>query len=334
MLKVVVVGTGVMGCLHLNTWSHQSGVKIVGIIGRNNEKRDELAETYACGSLETLQELLNVDVDVIDICLPTYLHEESIKEASKYCKHIICEKPLALNVDSCRSIIDVCKEQKIQLFVGQVLRFFPEYVDAWRKVKEGAIGEPGVVRLSRGAPFPRGKDAWYGDQSKSGGVILDLGIHDFDWLRWTFGEVERVMARKKVIIRENHPIEYALVMLRMTNGTIAHVELSWSKLEFEASFELAGKKGMISYNSNESKPIQMQLLEEEKELLPLIVPTSILERSPLDRQLAHFKECIEKGEEPIVSYNDALKSVEIAEAAITSVRLGKPVFLKQSEVLK
>ncbi|MBO1514851.1 Gfo/Idh/MocA family protein [Metabacillus bambusae] len=328
-MKIGVVGTGTMGKLHLNAWSNMKAVTISGILGRDKRLVDQLAEKYKSNTYMEYEELLKTDIDVIDICLPTYLHKEFVSKAAQHGKHIICEKPLALNLDECREILEICHTWGVQLFVGHTLRFSPEYKHAHDQVKRGVIGEPGVVRLSRGGPYPLGRDSWYQDEGKSGGVILDLGIHEFDWVRWTFGEVERVMAKQVKRKGENgNSIEYALVTLRMLSGTIAHMELSWAKETFESSFEIAGNKGMLTHSDRESYPITLKIKnEEEQNNGGVALPKSIGTKSPLQLQLEHFTKCLENAEKPIISAEDAMKAVEIAVAAIESVKSGQPVSL-------
>lgn len=318
-----------MGKLHLDTWSKMNTVNNVGILGRDKEAVDQLSETYKCSSFTDFDELLNTDVDVIDICLPTYLHKEYVKKAAQKGKHIICEKPLALDQNECNEVLEICQKCNVQLFVGHTLRFFPEYKQAHDQIARGLIGKPGVVRLSRGGPYPQGRNSWYHDEVKSGGILLDLGIHDFDWVRWTFGEVERVFA-KQVHRKgqDGNPIEYALVTFRMQSGTIVHLELSWAKKEFESSYEIAGSKGMTVHNHQESKPIKLNLVNDGvQNSVDVAVPETIAAKTPLQLQLEHFINCLENDEQPLVSAEDAMKAVEIAVAAIESVKSGQPVSL-------
>ncbi|KKI89034.1 hypothetical protein WQ54_27785 [Bacillus sp. SA1-12] len=326
MLKVAVIGIGKMGQRHLEKWSQIGGCKIVGIVGRNPDKVTDLGLTYNAQPFTSLEDLVNaVEVDVVDICLPTHLHFEFIKQAAEAKKQIICEKPLALNAVEAKAIIEICEKQNVQLFVGQTLRFSSEYAQAHQQVKRGAIGKPGVIRLSRGTAYPNGSDSWYTDANKSGGILLDLGIHDFDWLIWTFGDVKKVFAKHiKKQVNSGRVLDYALVTLRMKDGAIAHVELSWAKNALEASFELAGDKGMIISNQDRS-PIKVTLKDEFNETGALV--NNPIGESPILQQLRHFKECITDGKTPLVTPEDALKAIEVAEAAIRSASTGQPVNL-------
>ncbi|MBS4197412.1 Gfo/Idh/MocA family protein [Lederbergia citri] len=318
-MKVAVVGSGKLGQRHLASWTKIEGIEIVGVIARNQERLNKVTSGYATKAFNSIEELVaNTDVDVIDICTPTHTHAALVMEAANHKKHVICEKPLALTSEEAEDIIKVCAENNVQLLVGQTLRFFPEYANARVQVKNGAIGNPGVMRLSRGVPHPA-KDSWYTDESKSGGLFMDLGVHDLDWVLWTFGDVERVMAKRV----KRSGLEYGFINLKMTDGTIVHVELSWAETKFKASFELTGDKGMITYNHDDSNPLAVQFRSDENVQLP----RNILEKDPYQRQLEHFVKCISGEAQPIITAVDALKVTKVVEAAIKSANEGQPVTL-------
>ncbi|MCR2823465.1 Gfo/Idh/MocA family protein [Lederbergia panacisoli] len=322
-MKIAVIGSGKLGQRHLDAWSKIEGIEIVGVIARNQDRLNEVASKYGTKAFSSIEELVaNTDVDVIDICTPTHTHAALVVEAANHKKHVICEKPLALNSVEAEDIIKVCEENKVQLHVGHTLRFFPEYVEAKNQVKNGAIGNPGVIRMSRGVPHPTA-DSWYTDESKSGGLFMDLGVHDLDWLLWTFGDAERVMAKRVKRSGEDGNLEYGFINLKLADGTIAHVELSWAETKFKASFELTGDKGMITYNYDDSNPLAVQFRSEEH----VQIPRNILEKDPYQRQLEHFVKCLSGEEQPIITAADALKVIKVAEAAIQSAQEGQPVTL-------
>lgn len=328
MLKVAVVGLGKMGQRHLEKWLQMDDCKVVGLVSSDQDKLAKLGKE-GTNTFSTLEALLkDTEADVVDICLPTYLHYESIKKTAESGRHIICEKPLAMNEKEATSIIAVCEENNVQLYVGQTLRFSPEYMNAHQQVKAGAIGKPGVVRLARGTAYPGGKNAWYADPAKSGGVILDLGIHDIDWLLWTFGDVERVTAKHiKRSSKDGKQIEYALLILRLQDGTLAHIELSWAKEKTEASFELCGDQGMIENDSETSQPVKVTSKETLAD--PHTVLFNEFEASSVFKQLCHFRDCLLKGATPAITLAEVLKAIKVADAASQSVITGQPVYLNE-----
>jgi predicted dehydrogenase len=157
----------------------------------------------------------------------------------------------------------------------------------------------------------------------SGGVLLDLVIHDFDFLRWTLGEVERVYARG-VLGREYNRLDYALVTLRFTGGAIAHVEGQWGYPgSFNYSVEVAGSRALATADSTDSPAVQ--LLGGEVSVGES--PDVLTGKSPFQTELEHFIHCIATGEEPVVEPTDAYEALRIGLAATESVMTGKPVTL-------
>ncbi len=204
-------------------------------------------------------------IDIVDVCVPTFLHKSYVMKAADAGKHVICEKPLARSLEDAREMLDYCREKDVRLFVGHVLRFFPEYREAKALVDQGAIGDVAVVRTTRGGGFPMAWNNWYADFQNSGGLVLDMIIHDFDFLRWCFGEVERVYA-KSLFGRGHYGMDYALVTLRFASGVIAHVEGTWAHESFSMKFELAGKSGIIDYDSASDQPLVSVSREKKRRL--------------------------------------------------------------------
>src|SRR5699024_7302946 len=125
------------------------------------------------------------------------------------------------------------------------------------------------------------------DEEQSGGLFFDLGIHEYEWIQSTFGDVKRVMAKSTTHTGENGSrLQYGFVTLRLENGAIVNLELSWAEKAFRASFELTGNKGMITYDHEESNPIQLTTDVEDVQL-----PKSMLGVNPFERQLSHFVDC-------------------------------------------
>lgn len=331
MPKVALIGLGTMGRLHAEAWSRMPEVQFVALSGQHPEKTERLAAQYGVQAFYGIDALLaEADFDVLDICLPSYLHHEYVLKAANAGKHVICEKPLALRTEAAKEMLAVCQARGVRLFVGHDLRFCPEYERARELVKSGALGQVAVVRMSRTTAFPRGWDDWFADETRSGGLLLDLLIHDFDWLRWTFGEVRRVTARRSSRAAEAGPLEYALATLRFEDGMIALVEGSWAHTEFNSSFEIAGTNGMLAENMASSTPLALRLHPDRKQPESgVIVPELVVGRSPLEKELAHFVRCLTTGSEPLVTAFDGYKAVEIAEAAIASARTGETITLAQ-----
>ncbi len=137
--------------------------------------------------------LAEVEFDMADICLPTYLHKDYAIRMLKAGKHVLSEKPMALCSADCEEMVKVAKEENKRLMIGQCLRFEPSYVYLKKCIDEGTFGKLKTLSMERlsGAPI-WGFENWFGDAGKSGGAILDLHIHDIDMARFLLGEPEAV----------------------------------------------------------------------------------------------------------------------------------------------
>src|SRR5918993_755791 len=314
-MQVGLVGAGFMGGVHLNAYAGIPEVEVVGVAG---------AKIVGARPYASYEELVAAeDVEVVDICLPTAFHRDLAVRAAGEGRHVIVEKPIARTIEDAQEILDSFSGDGPRLFVGHVVRFFPEYVGIKQKIDAGDLGTIGVVRTSRRSPFLTGWNDWYADWRVSGGVLLDLVIHDFDFLRWALGEVERVYARG-ILGREYNRLDYVLVTLHFENGAIAHVEGHWGYPgPFNYSIEVAGSCALITVDSTEPAPLE--LIGETATRGE--VPDLASGKSPYAKELEHFIHCIATGEEPIVQSQDACEALRIGLAATESVLREEPVTL-------
>lgn len=330
-MNVLVLGAGTMGSVHAQAYAAMPDVQLLGIVDADLARANALASqlnTRAFASFEAV--LADEHVEVVDICLPTNLHKAYILQAAEAKIHVISEKPITLSLADARECIDACEAAGVRFFVGQVVRFFPEYRQMLELVQEGSLGEIGTVRALRGGAYPRGWNNWYADSAQSGSLLVDLMIHDFDFLRWCFGEVERVYT-KTLTGRDIPGIDYALVSLRFRNGVIAHVEGTWAEPSgFSTELEICGSQGMVHHKSGESVAVQLQQRATTNDSTGVAVPASPLQQSPYFRELEHFLACIRDNTEALVVPEDALKALEISLAALASAQLGDAVTLSGS----
>ncbi|WP_042462015.1 Gfo/Idh/MocA family protein [Neobacillus dielmonensis] len=329
MQEILLIGAGTMGMEHAASYYSMEDVHLAGIVDLRKEQAEQIIGQHDTKLFQTLDEAVNTleHIDVIDICVPTYLHKEYVMKAADYGIHVICEKPLAYTLEDAREMIDYCEAKQVKLFVGHVVRFFPQYAKVHELIANETIGEIGVVRTRRGGEFPAGWSDWYADHTKSGGVILDLMIHDFDYLRWNFGEVDRVFA-KGLAERNIEHLDYALVTLVFQSGVIAHVEGTWAHQTFSTQFEFAGKTGIIEYDSLKEEPVLLSMKQSKaKSSGGVAVPQSPLKKTPYTIELEHFLTCLKTNATPIVSAEDAYKAMEISVAALQSLKTGLPVSL-------
>ncbi len=314
-----------MGQTHAHSWT-QLGVEIGGIVSAEYDNASAFATQYGSQAFTSLAAML-AHIDIVDICTPTHLHHAMVLEAAAAKKHIICEKPLARTVAEAEEMISFCHAQGVKLLVAQVVRYFPEYAAAHAQVTKGVIGEPAIIRLSRGGFRP--KPAWFHDQTQSGGLMLDMMIHDFDFARWIAGDVVRVFAKKISSSHPNAPVDHALAILTHQSGAISHVEGSWAypPTLFRTRCEIAGSDGLIEHDSEKARAIISYRHNDISAENAVPLPSNPLLEDPYTTQLRAFYAHIVDDAPLLVTAEDGKKALAIALAALNSAESGQVVTL-------
>jgi UDP-N-acetylglucosamine 3-dehydrogenase len=326
--RVALIGAGTMGGVHATQWSTIREADVVGVLDPRGEASRALGPHYS--DWESL--LSQAKPDIVDICVPTPFHREYVERAAAAGMAIFVEKPLARTMADCDAIVELVTRTGVPFMAGHVLRYFPEYLSTKRLVDDGAVGTPAAVRTSRMAGFPhQGIDDWYADPVKSGGVVLDMIIHDFDWLLWTFGPVSRVFAcglygNAKYV----GELDYALVTLRFASGALGHVTGSWAHPGgFRTTLEVAGDGGLIEHDSARTAPLTASLRSNEGGAGGVAVPESpmAMGEDPYFLEIQAFVKALDAGEQPPVTVHDARNAARVALAALESIETGKVVSL-------
>ncbi len=327
-MRVGIVGAGTMGTVHAAAWV-TTGADLVGVVAKNRASAQPLAEALGVTAYEDYQDLL-ATVDIVDVCAPSDLHKELVLQAAEAGKHVVCEKPIALTVEDGEAMIEACEQAGVRLFVGMVVRFFPQYLAAQRVVAADKIGDLGVMRLKRVSYQPIGDEGWFADEARSGGLLLDIMIHDLDYARWLGGEVKRVYARSIRAGEADAAGDYALVTLRFASGAMALVEGGWAYPPgvFRTSFDIAGSTGVLEWRSDDSEPVKTFLKDSEDHVARVGVPTSAVADDPFALELQHAYHGIVHDEPFSVTARDALEAVRIAQAARSSLAIGGAVTLE------
>ena len=172
-----------MARTHTTGWQ-AAGAEIVGVYSLDAEGAVALAEDYGTTVLSSTDALINA-VDVVSVCTPTPLHHRHVLQAAAAGKAIVCEKPLARTTAQAAEMVAACEQAGVPLLVGHVVRFFPEYAAAHAIVQRGEIGRVAVSRFTRASfkPHANNPASWFHDTAQSGGVLMDLMIHDYDMAR-------------------------------------------------------------------------------------------------------------------------------------------------------
>ena len=321
-MNVAILGCGGMGRLHAQMASN-CGLRITVCADKVAAAATALAKDFDAKAMN--DPMAAVKANIVVITTPTPTHKNLVKAAAAAGKHIFCEKPFGRTVAECKQSIAAAEKAGVKLFVGHVVRYFQEFEEMRRQMESGAIGKPGWIKMFRGGIFPGTPGSWFRDYAQSGGVTLDSMIHDLDWLRYAFGEPERLFCQA---LRRKEPVQldYSQVTLRMENGMIATVIGTWAHpTGFRVKVEICGESGMIEFDSNEA-PFSAQAREAAAGP-SMIVPSNPVSVSPYQLEWEDFLGWIRGESMPRVCPEDGLRAVMMAEAALKSARLRQPVNL-------
>ena len=336
MLRIGIIGLGFMAATHLKAYRQVKGVQIAGLcnpsgkhldgdftnvagnVGNNEPFKMEMAGVTAT---KDFAELLKCDVDAIDICAPTHTHHELAIAALRAGKHVICEKPMARNSTLAREMIRVSQETGKNLMPAMCLRFWP----GWRWLKEtidaGTYGKVYSARFRRLAEPPAWGQHNFLNAERSGGALLDLHIHDTDFVNYCFGVPQSVFSTgyKKI----SNAIDHVVTQYQVKSGAIVHAEGSWAMAKgwgFNMSYTVNFEKATADYDiARTADPLR--LYEEGKpiQVMPCDGPDGYT------HELQYFAELVSGKIKPsIVTSNDGLAALNVCEAEERSIVSGKP----------
>ncbi len=246
MLKVGLIGCGFMGTMHANCYKNIEGVEIKAFADIRPECAQKLAEGTSAKIYADGKDLIdNADVDIIDICLPTYLHSEYAILAMDKVKYVFVEKPVALTKEQGEQMLEKANKTGCCVQVGQVIRFWDEYVELSKIVKSGMYGKVINANFRRISPIPTwGWQDWLLKYELSGGAAQDLHIHDMDYVLSLFGKPNDIKSVKNKIGGEASYINSLLSY----DDFVVGVEGTWGlpgTHPFEATFRVVFEKGVV-----------------------------------------------------------------------------------------
>ena len=209
-VKIGIAGLGFMGVTHLDAFSKILDIEVAAIsaessrslsgdlsqVGGNIERPKTAYDLSGARKYADWRELAkDPQVDIVDVCLPTDLHAPLSIAALEAGKHVLCEKPMALTTADCERMIEAAEKHGRVLMIGQVLRFFPAYCYLEEIVRSRRYGDIQSATFVRRCGVPDWS-RWLPDESRSGGAVIDLLIHDIDQALWLFGMPDRVAAKR------------------------------------------------------------------------------------------------------------------------------------------
>lgn len=329
-VRVGILGLGCMGNCHMGAYEKVKGARVEAVCDIDDKKRAGDIGVFGKRDLsgvrlyaEAKDLLGDAGLDVIDICLPTYLHAEFTCAALAAGKHVICEKPMARTSAECKKMVQAAKRSGKELFLAHCIRFWPQYVKAREIVLSGQHGSVLSARFCRISPKPTWSwKNWLHVSKWSGQAALDLHIHDVDFVQYLFGKPKAVRSAGMGLTAGgfDHIVttyDYGKDKLIMAEGAWEYAptfpfSMTFSIMMEDATLDMARDLSLTLYPAK-GKPR----------------PIRVLKGDGYGHELQHFADCIAQGRaSEIVTPESATRSVQLAEAEIASAKSGKAVVVR------
>ncbi|WP_409304091.1 Gfo/Idh/MocA family protein [Peribacillus sp. SCS-155] len=330
MKNVGLVGLGFIGKTHLAAYNHIENARVKVICTKNKVTDEQTTGQCQASFVTEYDDLLrDQEIDIIDICLPTHLHEQYIIKAANAGKHIICEKPLTLTLDSASRIMAAVKRNNVHLFVAHVLRFWPEYKTIKSYSQSDKLKNIEIVHAKRLGQVPAWS-SWFQYPEKSGGALYDLHLHDIDFVYYLLGEVNSVYA----VGNKNRygAWDHVMTTLSFKNGGKAFVEASQrmpAGFPFTMSFRAQTSRSTLDFhvaagenieNINESNKYFVYCSYQDK----AHIETD--DSDPFQNELSYFVNCVENNQDnDVIPLMDVLYTLKVLQAIEVSLKTGDKV---------
>jgi inositol 2-dehydrogenase len=334
-IHVGVIGLGRLGSLYAGYFAHRlPKARLVAVSDLNAEAaREQAAELGVARWYQHYQDLLaDREVEAVVVVTPTNTHREMVMEAAGRGKAIFCEKPLSISLEEARAIQQAVERAGVFFHMGFMRRFDRGYAAAKRKIEEGVIGDPVVFKSSSRDPYRPSLE--YLEPKNSGGLIIDMGIHDVDLGRWLMGEVRSVHSIGGTLaypeMKEIGDLDNAIVSLSFESGALGVIDLSRNGVYgYDIRTEVLGTRGTLKVGYLRETPLRVMT----KDGVTHDTVPYFMERfgQAYVAQLEDFLERLAKGEPPSISCADGVAALQVSVAATSSFKEGRPVALLRTE---
>ena len=341
MLNFALVGCGRIAKRHseLLGFNEINEAKLVSVCDNVVDKANKIAEQFNVAAYKDMDEMMKSEsIDVIVVLTPSGLHAKHVINLSKYGKHIMVEKPMALTIEDTENMIYACDANNVKLFVIKQNRFNVPVVKLKEALDTGRFGKLTLgtvrVRWARHQAY-YDQDSWRGTWAMDGGVLTNQASHHVDMLEWMMGDVESVFAKMTTALADVETEDTAIVTLKFKSGALGIIEATTAArpTNLEGSISILGENGTVVVAGIAVNEMQTWVFEDEQE-----GDSSVLEEFSVNppnvygfghqAYYEHTIDCIKNGSANLVDGLQGRKSIELINAIYESAETGKEVFLK------
>lgn len=332
-LPVGLIGCGNMGSSHARQMAVLEDLHLAAACDVDESKARATVAAAGDGqraAYSDYHELLRQpDVPAVLVATPNFTHKEVVLAALAAGKDVFCEKPMALNLADCDAMIDAARASGRKLMVGQVLRLITVFSEVRRLVAEGTIGEPRAIRILRCSARRADQDGgawratWRRSRANTGGLLFEINVHEFDFMRAVMGEAAEVSAMTENFTRPDFDYEdHAIVTVRFRNGGLGLLESSAATAIGATEGQITGEGGSIHYDWGNNTVRYRKVGGDVVD-----VPVEKDAGRSVQSELASFARWVLYDEAPLVTAEDGRRAVQLAEAAYRSAAEKRSIIL-------
>ena len=330
-IRTLIIGLGRIGKIHLGNLQAIDEVEIVGICDPTDEAKVFSNKAGLTFYQKDFTDVAGeVQADAIVICSPTDTHANYVSIAAKKGIDVFCEKPLDLSLEKVKQVLKTVNESKIKLMLGFNRRFDSEFQSVKEKIVKGHIGDIHTIKITSRDPSPPPINYI----KSSGGMFLDMTIHDFDMIRYlTNKKIVEVYAKGDVLVNPEiataGDIDTAIINLTFEDGSMAVIDNCRKAVYgYDQRVEVFGSKGMVQ---SKNKFDKYTLTYSENGVTSALPQHFFLERyaDAYKKEINHFIDCIRHKKTPDVSGFDGLMSLVLGLCAKESLNCNKPVLVSE-----
>ena len=330
-LNVGLIGLGRLGRVYARDLSSRIPcTRLTAVMDVSRQAVDAIAREFEvpAGYTDVAELIADDSVDAVVIVTPTATHAEVTKAAAAVGKPIFCEKPLSITLDEAVAMRQAVRDSGVFFQLGFMRRFDRGYVVAKERLASGAIGDAVVFKSTSRDPFPPSVE--YANPKSSGGLIIDMGIHDIDLARWFMGEVASVQAIGGVLAYPElgavGDIDNAVVSLVFESGRLGVIDLTRNGIYgYDITTELLGTQGTLRIGYLRETPLMvMTKTGVAHDTVPYFMERF---RDAYTAQLENFAQNVLQGRKPPITVDDGVEALRIAVAATRARETGQQVAL-------
>ena len=316
-----------------------ANARLVAVYDLNQEVNRQVAERFGARAASNLDELLEADVEAVYVATPVHAHREQVLACARARKHVLCEKPLGLNVAEAEEMVAACRQSGVLLGTALMMRFHSQHQAALKLIREGRLGQPVYARAQLSCWYPPIPGAWRQDPALGGGgALMDMGGHCLDLLEMFFGPARRLACLTTRAVHGYAVEDGATVLLEFANGALGTVDTFFS-IPDEASenvLELYGwlgailARGTIGQSSRGVMIAQLRGEQTGYDAQQERAAAGGVEIAPepvnmYRAEIEEFSRAVREGRPPAVSGEDGLRNQRLLAACYESARTGKMV---------